>query len=39
MSLVDVQDLKVHFPLASGDVVKAVDGVTFRVEAGSSFGR
>ncbi|MGB2200301.1 MAG: ABC transporter ATP-binding protein [Pseudooceanicola atlanticus] len=38
MSLVDVQDLKVHFPLASGDVVKAVDGVTFRVDAGSSFG-
>ncbi len=38
MSLVDVQDLKVHFPLASGDVVRAVDGVTFRVDKGDSFG-
>lgn len=38
MNLVDVQDLKVHFPLANGDVVRAVDGVTFRVAKGASFG-
>lgn len=38
MNLVDVVDLKVHFPLSNGDVVRAVDGVSFRVEKGSSFG-
>lgn len=37
-NLVDVQDLKVHFPLANGNVVRAVDGVTFKVARGASFG-
>ncbi len=36
--LLDVQDLKVHFPLASGQTVHAVDGVTFQVNEGDSFG-
>lgn len=38
MRLVDVQNLKVHFPLASGAVVRAVDGVSFGVDEGASFG-
>lgn len=38
MKLLDVENLKVHFPLANGDVVKAVDGVSFHVNEGESFG-
>lgn len=38
MSLVEISDLKVHFPLSDGRVVKAVDGVSFSIEAGDSFG-
>ncbi|NDV00049.1 ABC transporter ATP-binding protein [Pseudoroseicyclus tamaricis] len=37
-TLLSVEDLKVHFPLASGDVVHAVDGVTFDVARGACFG-
>jgi len=43
--LLDVQNLKVHFPVRKGLVfakqvgaVKAVDGVTFSVETGTTFG-
>ena len=43
--LIEVTDLKKHFPLGKGPfrkkngrVVKAVDGVTFRIDAGESYG-
>ena len=36
--LLDVKDLKVHFPLANGSTVHAVDGVSFQVNEGDSFG-
>ena len=35
--LLEVKDLKVHFPTADG-VVKAVDGLTFTVHRGETFG-
>lgn len=44
MSLLRVERLKVHFPIRSGflqrqtDVVKAVDDVSFQVEAGKTLG-
>lgn len=38
MSLVRVEDLKVHFPLGGGRVVRAVDGVSFTVEKGETLG-
>lgn len=44
MSLIEVKDLKVHYPVRGGfwnriiDNVKAVDGVSFSIEAGSTFG-
>jgi ABC-type microcin C transport system duplicated ATPase subunit YejF len=44
MPLLSVQDLKVHFPVRGGwfgrarDVIKAVDKVSFDVEAGSTVG-
>lgn len=44
MSLLEVNDLKVHFPIQEGlfskptHFVKAVDGVTFKIERGSTVG-
>lgn len=44
MALLDVHNLKVHFPLKRGlfgrsrSVVKAVDGVSFEIEAGETVG-
>ncbi len=36
-SLLEVQDLRIHFPTADG-VVKAVDGISFRLEKGRTLG-
>ncbi|MEN9419672.1 MAG: oligopeptide/dipeptide transporter, ATP-binding protein-like protein [Pseudomonadota bacterium] len=36
--LVSVRDLKIHFPAGKGETVKAVDGVSFDVHAGETFG-
>jgi oligopeptide transport system ATP-binding protein len=36
--LVDVQDLKVHFPLSRTSTVKAVDGVSFQIRRGETLG-
>src|SRR5699024_10684605 len=44
MSLLTVEDLKVHFPIKGGifgrtvDHIKAVDGVTLNVEKGKTYG-
>lgn len=44
MSLIEVNDLQVHFPIRSGfwnrisDWVKAVDGVSFSIDPGETFG-
>ena len=44
MSLIEVTDLKVHFPIQEGffskvkQFVKAVDGVAFKIEKGSTVG-
>lgn len=44
MSLIRVEDLKVHFPVRGGmfqtvqDHVKAVDGVSFSIEQGQTYG-
>src|SRR5262245_41269138 len=44
MPLLEVRDLRVHFPLRGGvlrrprHVIKAVDGVSFQVEAGRTLG-
>jgi peptide/nickel transport system ATP-binding protein len=44
MSLIKVEDLKVHFPVRGGvfqtvqDHVKAVDGVSFSIEQGQTYG-
>lgn len=44
MALLEVDDLKVHFPVRGGffqrpvDVVKAVDGVSLRIERGQTLG-
>lgn len=44
MAFLEVNDLKVHFPIRGGffntiqDYVKAVDGVTFKLEEGKTYG-
>jgi len=44
MSLIEIKDLKVHYPIRSGfwnrvtDSVKAVDGISFNIEAGQTYG-
>lgn len=44
MSLIEINDLKVHYPIRGGfwnrivDNVRAVDGVTFNIEAGETYG-
>lgn len=44
MAYLEVNDLKVHFPIKGGifgrtvDHVKAVDGVTMRIEKGKTYG-
>ena len=35
--LLEVADLKVHFPIGRGSVVHAVDGVSFEVQRGTAF--
>ena len=37
MAMLEVRDLKVHFQITGG-IVKAVDGVTFDLEAGQTMG-
>ncbi|USG62514.1 ATP-binding cassette domain-containing protein [Sneathiella marina] len=37
-SLLDVEDLKVHFPTRDGATVHAVDGVSFSIDRGVAFG-
>jgi len=44
MSLIEIKDLKVHYPIRSGfwnrvtDSVPAVDGISFNIEAGQTYG-
>lgn len=44
MSLVEIKNLKVHYPIRSGfwnritDEVPAVDGISFNIEAGETYG-
>ncbi|KRN01400.1 ABC-type oligopeptide transport system, ATPase component [Levilactobacillus senmaizukei DSM 21775 = NBRC 103853] len=44
MSLIEIHNLKVHYPIRSGfwnrvtDSVKAVDGISFNIEAGETYG-
>ncbi|PMD67969.1 ABC transporter ATP-binding protein [Companilactobacillus nuruki] len=44
MSLIEINDLKVHYPIRSGFwnritySVKAVDGISFNIEAGETYG-
>lgn len=44
MSFLEVKDLQVHFPIRGGllnrklDVIRAVDGVSFRIERGKTYG-
>lgn len=37
-TLLEVRDLKQYFPLKKGNVVKAVDGVSFTINRGETFG-
>ena len=36
--LLEAVDLQVHFPVGGGSVVRAVDGVSFRIERGKTLG-
>jgi peptide/nickel transport system ATP-binding protein len=36
--LLEATDLQVHFPVGGGSVVRAVDGVSFRIERGQTLG-
>ena len=38
MTLLTVEDLNVHFPLGHGQMIRAVDGVSFTVEKGETLG-
>jgi oligopeptide/dipeptide ABC transporter ATP-binding protein len=38
MTLLEVEDLKVHFPLGQGQTIRAVDGVTFSIGKGETLG-
>ena len=44
MGLIEIKDLKVHYPIRGGflnkvvDYVYAVDGVDFEIEAGKTYG-
>jgi len=44
MGILEVKDLQVHFPVRGGvfqreiDVVRAVDNVSFNIEAGQTYG-
>lgn len=44
MGFIEIKDLKVHYPIRGGffntiqDQVRAVDGVTFEIEAGKTYG-
>ncbi|MES2464092.1 MAG: oligopeptide/dipeptide ABC transporter ATP-binding protein [Armatimonadota bacterium] len=38
MTLLDVENLKVHFPLGHGLTIRAVDGITFSIEKGETLG-
>jgi oligopeptide/dipeptide ABC transporter, ATP-binding protein, C-terminal domain len=38
MPLLTVEDLKIHFPIGHGQVVRAVDGVSLTVEKGETLG-
>lgn len=37
-NLLDVRDLKKHYPLGSGRLLRAVDGVSFRIREGETLG-
>lgn len=36
--LIEVRDLRIHFPVGRGEAVRAVDGVSFDVHEGETFG-
>ena len=38
MALLEVKDLKVHFKIQGGSWVKAVDGISFRIDEGQTMG-
>lgn len=37
-NVLDVEDLKVHFPISGGGIVHAVDGISFSIPPGAAFG-
>lgn len=38
MTLLDVENLKVHYPLGHGQMIRAVDGVSFSIDKGETLG-